>query len=84
MNKLLLFIAVIVGIVLLIIGGMYFVEPAKSLPAFFPGHDHTMTKHYKHGIGAIILGLGCFAFAWFQSGKKSSPQKEQGNRPSEE
>lgn len=84
MNKLTVVAIIILGIIFVIIGGIYFAEPAKSLPAFFPGHDHTMTKHYKHGIGAIILGLGCFAFTWFQSGKKSVEKKEdQGNHSSE-
>src|SRR5205085_12667757 len=47
-------------------------------PSFFPGHEAGLTKyHYKHGIGALLLGLGCFAFAWFQSGKKSDHKKAQ-------
>jgi hypothetical protein len=34
-----------------------------------PGFDPTMTKtHLKHGIGALLLGLAAFVFAWFQSG----------------
>jgi hypothetical protein len=34
-----------------------------------PGFDASMTKtHFKHGIGAVVLGLAAFAFAWFQSG----------------
>jgi hypothetical protein len=24
----------------------------------------------KHGIAAFLLGLACFAFAWFRSGPK--------------
>lgn len=74
--KPLVIIAGIIGIVLVICAVVYFVEPAKSLPSFFPGHDATLGKmHYKHGIGALFLGLVCFAFAWFQTGKKS-PKKE--------
>lgn len=75
MNKPLVIIAVVVGIIFLVLAGIYFAEPAKSLPAFFPGHDPKLTTHhYKHGIGAFILGLGCFAFAWFQSGKKKNKE----------
>lgn len=69
--------AVVLGIVLLVIAIVYFVDPAKSLPSFFPGHvaassseaDH---RHTKHGIAALVLALGCFAFAWFQTGPKTS------------
>lgn len=83
MKKLLTFIIAILGILLVIIGSMYLIEPAKSLPTFFPGYDGALlTKHYKHGIGAIILGLACFAFTWFNSGKKSSEEKDQGNQSS--
>lgn len=77
MNKPLVAVTVVVGIILVIAAVIYFIEPARALPGFFPGHDITLkSHHYKHGIGALILGVGCFIFAWFQSGKKS-PQKEQ-------
>jgi hypothetical protein len=26
--------------------------------------------HVKHGIAAILLGLACLAFAWFQTGPR--------------
>ena len=38
-NRWLVIGAVIAGIVLLGLGLMYFVEPAKSLPSFIPGHE---------------------------------------------
>jgi len=78
MNKKILIIsAVIIGILFIIISGIYFTTPAKSLPGFFPGFDPMITKtHFKHGIGALFLGLGAFIFAWFQSGKKSSKKEE--------
>ena len=53
----------------IIIGIVYFVEPAKSLPSFFPGHESGSDHHHtKHGIAAVLVGIGCFVFAWFQSG----------------
>jgi hypothetical protein len=80
MNKPLVIVAVILGILLLVASVIYFIEPASSLPAFFPGHTAGMSAHhYKHGIGALLLGLACFVFAWFQSGKKSSSAKEEKN-----
>jgi hypothetical protein len=69
--------AVVLGIVLVIVSIVYFVEPAHSLPSFFPGHVSASSSeanhhHSKHGIAALVVALGCFAFAWFQSGPKTS------------
>jgi Na+/H+ antiporter NhaD/arsenite permease-like protein len=68
--------AVILGVVLVVVAIVYFVEPEHSLPSFFPGHasagsaeaDH---HHTKHGIAALVVALACFAFAWFQTGPKT-------------
>jgi amino acid transporter len=63
--------AVALGILLLIIGAIYWIDDAGSLPSFFPGHEAGSTHvHFKHGLAAVILGLGCFVFAWFQSGEE--------------
>ncbi len=73
MSKPIVLLAFFVGLLLLICSAIYFIEPARSLPAFFPGHDIALSRHhYTHAIGTLILGLGAFIFAWFQSGKKSS------------
>ncbi len=68
--------AVIVGILLVIVAIIYFVEPAHSLPSFFPGHvsagDSEANHHHaKHGIAALVVAFACFAFAWFASGPSS-------------
>jgi len=66
-------LAVILGIVLIVIGIVYFAESASALPSFFPGHEAGSSHHHtKHGIAAILLGLACFAFAWFNTGPKKS------------
>jgi uncharacterized membrane protein HdeD (DUF308 family) len=71
-DKALVTLAVVVGIVLIVVGIVYFVEPAKSLPGFFPGQQDGSTHHHvKHGIAAILVGLACLAFAWFRSGPKT-------------
>ncbi len=65
-------LAVVVGVVLIVIAAIYWAEPAKSLPSFFPGHTAGSTHHHtKHGIAAFLLGLACLVFAWFATG----PQK---------
>lgn len=75
MTRPIVLIAVVVGALLLVVATIYFLAPANALPSFFPGYDKALTTHhYKHGIGALVLGLGVFALAWFKSGKKS-PQK---------
>jgi UDP-N-acetylmuramyl pentapeptide phosphotransferase/UDP-N-acetylglucosamine-1-phosphate transferase len=70
-RKVLVWIAVVLGIVLVAIAIVYWAEPAHSLPSFFPGHEAGSDHHHtKHGIAAFLLGLACFAFAWFNSGPK--------------
>jgi hypothetical protein len=60
--------AVIAGIALLALAGVYFVDSASSLPSFIPGHKAGSSHHHiKHGIAALILGIGGFVFAWFQT-----------------
>ena len=68
-RKLLVAAALLAGLALLVVAAIYWAEPAKSLPGFFPGHESGSDHHHvKHGIAAAIVGLGCFTFAWFQTG----------------
>jgi hypothetical protein len=68
-NRKLILPAVVVGVLLIAVAIVYFVDSASALPSFFPGHDAGSAHHHvKHGIAALILGLACFVFAWFQSG----------------
>jgi UDP-N-acetylmuramyl pentapeptide phosphotransferase/UDP-N-acetylglucosamine-1-phosphate transferase len=70
-RRVLVVLAVILGVALIAIGIVYWAEPAKSLPSFFPGHEAGSGHHHvKHGIAAFLLGLACLAFAWFNSGPK--------------
>src|SRR5207248_3468624 len=72
-DRLLVWLAVLAGIVLIAIAVIYWVEPAKSLPSFFPGPQAGSSHHHvKHGIAAFLVGLACLAFAWFQSGPAGS------------
>jgi hypothetical protein len=64
--------AIVAGIVLIAIAIVYWAESAGSLPSFFPGHEAGSSHHHvKHGLLAFILGIGCFIFAWFQTGPSS-------------
>ena len=62
----------IAGVAFVAIAIIYFAEPAKSLPAWLPGHDAGSVHHHvKHGIAALMLGVGAFVFAWFQTGPRT-------------
>jgi divalent metal cation (Fe/Co/Zn/Cd) transporter len=71
-NRWLTIVALGVGIALIAVAVVYWVEPARSLPSFFPGHESGSDHHHvKHGIGAFIVGLACLAFAWLGSGPRT-------------
>jgi hypothetical protein len=73
-DRLLAVAAVIAGILLIVIALVYWVEPAKSLPGFFPGHEAGSAHHHvKHGIAAFLVGAACLVFAWFRTGPKRAP-----------
>ena len=66
-NRLLALAAAVVGVILIVIAIVYWVEPAKSLPAFFPGHEAGSNHHHvKHGIAALRRRARAFVLAWFQ------------------
>lgn len=68
-RKLLVSLAIVVGTVLIAVAIVYWVEPAKSLPSFFPGHQAGSSHHhFKHGLASFLVGLACFVFAWFNTG----------------
>jgi hypothetical protein len=61
--------AIVLGLVLLVVAIVYWVDSASALPSFFPGHQAGSAHHHvKHGLAAFILAMGCFVFAWFQGG----------------
>ena len=65
--------AIIAGVLLIMLAVVYFASTADGLPSFVPGHEAGSSHHHvKHGIAALILGLGAFVFAWFQTGPSST------------
>lgn len=72
-DRLLVALSVLLGLILIAIGIVYIAFNEHDIPSFFPGHvDHPASHHHvKHGIAAILLGLACFAFAWFRSGPRN-------------
>jgi hypothetical protein len=68
-NRSLVLLAVVVGVLLLALAVIYLLEPARSLPSFIPGHEAGSGHHHvKHAVAAFVVALGCFVFAWFQTG----------------
>ena len=75
-SKIIVVLAVVAGLALLVVAGIYFADKAESLPSFFPGHQAGSTTHHiKHGIAAVVVGLALFAFAWFASGPRKRAAK---------
>ncbi len=51
-------ILTVLGVILLVVAGVYFLVPADQLPGFFPGHEAGVTRmHYKHGVSAAVVGV---------------------------
>jgi Na+/H+ antiporter NhaD/arsenite permease-like protein len=74
--------AVIVGVALIVVAVIYFVQPEHSLPSFFPGHSSATAAeanhhHTKHGIAALVVALALFAFAWFQTGPRATSARSE-------
>ena len=67
-NRGLAALAAVVGVVLIVVAVVYWVEPAGSLPGFFPGHAAGSSHHHaKHGIASFLVGLALLVYAWFQT-----------------
>jgi hypothetical protein len=68
-NRKLIAPAIVLGALLIVVAIVYFVDSASALPSFFPGPEAGSAHHHvKHGIAALVVGLLCFVFAWFQTG----------------
>lgn len=63
-------ILTVLGIILIVIAGIYFVTPADSLPSFFPGHEAgVMRAHMKHGLVSGAVGIVLLAAGWWMGRK---------------
>jgi hypothetical protein len=61
--------AVVAGVALIVLAVVYWLEPAGSLPSFFPGHEAGSGHHpVKHGLAAFFVGIALLVYAWFQTG----------------
>ena len=65
MSRLVTVVLVVLGILAVVVGVIYLVEPIHSLPSFFPGHaPRGQGYHHIRGYIAIALGIILLIFAW--------------------
>jgi hypothetical protein len=80
-KKLVTILLAVVGILFLSMAIYYWVTPANQLLTFVPGYDPASSvAHFKHGLGMLVLAVGAWVLAWFQSASKAkdnSPAKTQ-------
>jgi len=58
MSGLVRVVLVVLGILAVVVGVIYLVEPIHSLPSFFPGHaPHGQGHHHIRGYIAIAVGI---------------------------
>ncbi len=66
-------LAVLAGLALVVLGIVYWAEPAGSLPGWIPGHESGSGHHHvKHGIASFLVGVALLLYAWFQTGSHRS------------
>jgi NADH:ubiquinone oxidoreductase subunit 5 (subunit L)/multisubunit Na+/H+ antiporter MnhA subunit len=67
MSRLISIVLVVLGILAVIVGIVYLVEPVHSLPSFFPGYaahgqgHHHIRGYVAIGVGIILLIIGVAA-----------------------
>ena len=58
--------AIVLGLIFAAIAIVYWVVPASSLPAFFPGFEADSPRvHVKHGIASAVVAIVLFAIGWY-------------------
>jgi hypothetical protein len=66
-------ILTILGVLLLVAAAVYFLVPADSLPAFFPGHETGLARmRVKHGLLSGGLGVVLLVASWFMGRRASA------------
>lgn len=71
MRWLVRFVLAVLGILAVVVGVIYLVEPIHSLPSFFPGHAlHGQAHHHIRGYIAIAVGVILLILAGIARGSR--------------
>jgi hypothetical protein len=58
LSRFVMIVLIVLGALAIVVGIIYFAEPARALPAFLPGHlARVAARHTRRGLAAIIIGL---------------------------
>jgi hypothetical protein len=61
---------IVLGVVFVVLGIVYFTTKAGDLPSLMPGHESGSTTHHvKHGIAMLMLAVLSWLGAWLLSGQ---------------
>lgn len=62
-------VCLVLAVVFVVIGIVYFTSTASALPSFLPGHQAGSSHHHtKHGVAMIGLAFLAVIGAWFTTG----------------
>ena len=59
----------VIGLLLIVIGIVYYVMSPADLPSFLPGHDKPALRHHRRGalVGFIgLISLSVAAMVWYR------------------
>ena len=57
LSRFVVIVLIVLGGLAIVTGIIYFAEPVRSLPGFFPGHAANVAgRHTRRGLAAIVIG----------------------------
>ncbi|MGE5289565.1 MAG: hypothetical protein ACM3ML_20685 [Micromonosporaceae bacterium] len=72
-------VLVIIAVLAIVAGIMYFAEPAKSLPSILGTITHPASRANAHrtlrGAAALVVGVICLVAAWFVGTRGKSSRR---------
>lgn len=72
-RKTLAIVLAVLAVILIVVGLVYVIEPAKSLPSFM-GAKKPTGHHEARMAAAFVVGVLCAAGAWISLAYKPKPQ----------
>jgi hypothetical protein len=72
---------IVLGIVAVVVGVIYIIEPVHALPSFFPGHARGNIHHHDRGYAAVAVGVILLIIAAIP---RRSRRRDRGGNPWED